>query len=113
VPSIALLLLGLGLYLLLWFNPESGVPNPRDVGEWRSVPTGLRPLFRRGSGPVLIAALLWQVSGLFMIAIAVLWLTGLLSEPVGAVVAYLGGGSVIVASLGSGWLAMIDRSPRR
>jgi hypothetical protein len=113
VPSIALLLFGAALYLLLWFNPETGVPNPHDIGEWRSIPASIRPLFRRGSGPILIAAVLWQISGVFVMAIAVLWQADLLGQPFGAIVAYLGAGSVIVASIGSGWLAIMDRHARR
>jgi hypothetical protein len=77
------------------------------------VPASVRPLLRRGSGPVLIAALLWQISGLFMIAIAILWQADLLGEPVGAIVAYLGAGSVILASIGAGWLAIKDRPPHK
>jgi hypothetical protein len=62
---------------------------------------------------VLIAALLWQISGLFMIAIAVMWQADLLGEPAGAIVAYLGAGSVLVASIGSSWLAIMDRHPHK
>jgi hypothetical protein len=109
-----LLLFGIGLYGLFWFRPDNiGIPNPPHVGAWKSPPTTVRRLFRKGSGSVRIAALLWQVSALAMIAVALFWLTGLLSTLLGALVAWIAMLAIVVASIGSGLLLLMDLRPDR
>jgi hypothetical protein len=110
MPPVVLLLFGVGLYMLFWFDPP-GVPNPPGVGEWKA-PISLRRLLHRNSGPVLIAALLPQLVALFMVATAILWLANLSGQPLANAIIYVGLVVLIAASIGYAWLALLDRHPR-
>jgi hypothetical protein len=69
-PTI--LIFGIGVYLMMWWNHENrGVPNPHGHGVWRSAPSSLRHLLRRGDGPVLIGAVALQAMAAIMVLAAV------------------------------------------
>jgi hypothetical protein len=78
-PTI--LIFGIGVYLMMWSNHENrGVPNPRGHGVWRSAPSSLRHLLRRGDGPVLIGAVAVEAMAAIMLLAAVSAATRLLSS---------------------------------
>lgn len=78
--ATVLILLGLGVYLGLWFD-SSVVPYPRGPGEWRSAPVWLRRAVRRGPGPVLIAAVAVQAAGTVTLVVGVIRQLGFLEFP--------------------------------
>ena len=64
-----LIIIGLGVYVLLWFDPEIA-PYPK-TGAWRSVPNWLRRLTRRGAGPVVIAAASVQAAAVVTLGVGI------------------------------------------
>lgn len=60
--SLILALFGFIGIVGLWLGHDQGVPNPRGLGEWQSVPPRVRPFLRRGPGPVLIGAVFVQIA---------------------------------------------------
>lgn len=74
-----LVLVGFATWLALWLGHDDGIPNPEGAGEWRSVPALLRPLFRRGPGPVLIGTVFLQFAALTLVAVPLLYALGVLA----------------------------------
>ena len=85
--ATVLILLGLGVYLGLWFD-SSVVPFPEGPGEWRSAPVWLRRAVRRGPGPVLIAAVAVQAAGAVTFVVGVIRQLGFLEFPVSGIAAW-------------------------
>lgn len=79
--ATVLILLGLGVYLGLWFD-SSVVPYSQGPGEWGSAPAWLRKAVRRGPGPVLIAAVAVQAAGAVTFVVGVIRQLEFLEFPV-------------------------------
>lgn len=85
---MALILLGLGVYLTIWYDPSIG-PYPDTPGQWRTAPDWVRRLVRRGQGPVLIAAVAVQVAAAVTAAFGILRQLGMLEYPLSGYGAWL------------------------
>jgi hypothetical protein len=105
----ALILGAVGVYLALWHNSDV-VPNPGGLGEWQGVPNRLRPIVRRGSGPVLIGAVAVQVAAVVTLVFGALRQ----AEIIGPDLVTLGGWIVALSWCGVlvAWLGVAARARR-
>jgi hypothetical protein len=64
--SLAAILLGVGCYVMAWVWHDNGLTSR--IGTWHVPPPLLKRLVRRGTGPIYLANLGFQIWGLVMIA---------------------------------------------
>lgn len=110
VNLILFLVCGLGIYWSGW-DGHDYFHNPDGAGEWRSAPTLLRPLLRRGPGPVIIHAVFWEGLGLAIVAAGVLDIWGLAdAQPWAQILTFVVAGSMVL--VGVSWAGAVLRARR-
>jgi len=85
---IGLVVVGVILYGALW-RDHSVLPNPGGAAEWRSAPTVVRRLSTKRGAPVLIPAVILQITGIVMAGVGVLAASDALPYPLSAAGYYL------------------------